>query len=77
MFDVYVIYMYIYNMPYLYSIVCGMLCFCNGKGAADLDFRYCITVDHLPPTFLHPFSFFSSSPLNRVKNVQTVSKMYT
>ena len=40
-------------MPYLYSIVCGMLCFCNGKGAADLDFRYCITVDHLPPTFLH------------------------
>ena len=39
MFDVYVIYMYIYNMPYLYSIVCGMLCFCNGKGAsADLDF---------------------------------------
>ena len=54
MFDVYVIYMYIcYNMPYLYSIVCGMLCFCNGKGAADLDFRYCITVDHLPPTFLH------------------------
>ena len=36
MFDVYV------NMPYLYSIVCGMLCFCNGKGAADLDLRYCI-----------------------------------
>ena len=73
-------------MPYLYSIVCGMLCFCNGKGAADLDFRYCITVDHLPPTFLHAgmllafpafLLLFIEPSLNRVKNVQTVLKMYT